>query len=314
MRRELPQQLGLDLQGLIRCRRELCRDCRVHNGFRAAFSSVREHVLDVVQDVKKDSQYKKVVVTGHSLGGAVATLASAYLRKKGHDCDLYTYGSPRVGNRQFARFVEQQSKGDNYRIVNQLDIVAAIPLAGLGRFPWLLRNRYDHIFPQWWYKDGLARTGNPYSARFEHQRQNMHSTCIKDSSIFGISGPRDMLSCKVRDHRVYANVDLQNKVFKPCGVQKARAEEADEDEVGQEELQMLSKSLGDSLEDAAVHKACAGSCEPEEGESCQPVAIRRLQDGAKCRCRVRLAGKSEEEERDEIECDENRGDVRDVEV
>ncbi|WP_150539618.1 lipase family protein, partial [Actinobacillus vicugnae] len=47
---------------------------------------------------------KELYVTGHSLGGAVATILSAYLFELGFKPLLYTYGSPRVGNSDFARY------------------------------------------------------------------------------------------------------------------------------------------------------------------------------------------------------------------
>ncbi|KAM4054458.1 lipase (class 3) domain-containing protein [Hirsutella rhossiliensis] len=296
--------------------KELCEDCQVHNGFRAAFSSVKTDVLKAVQTLKDKKGYTKVVVTGHSLGGAVATVASAYLRKRGHNCDLYTYGSPRVGNRQFARFVENQNQGTNFRIANQNDAVVAIPLAGLGRFRWFLRNRYDHIFPQYWYKDGFSKTGNPYDANFERHRVNQFSTCIKDKSLFGFSGPLDALTCSVEHHRVYANVDPNKKNFNPCGDKKARTEEEEDEELTAEEHEMLDKSLRDEFEDAAAKKACVNSCKSEEGESCQPVGIKRLEDAAKCRCTVRLTGQGEpkDEDRDEIECDKDRGSIAEPEA
>jgi len=43
-----------------------------------------------------------MIVTGHSLGGAIATLAVAELISKGIQVDnLYTFGSPRVGDSNF---------------------------------------------------------------------------------------------------------------------------------------------------------------------------------------------------------------------
>jgi len=71
-----------------------------------------------------------VFVTGHSLGGALATLATADLVGSGVSAgaSLYNFASPRVGDRSFAsRF--NTSVGTRWRIVNTEDIVTTVPMA-----------------------------------------------------------------------------------------------------------------------------------------------------------------------------------------
>ena len=62
-----------------------------------------------------------IVYTGHSLGGAMATLA-ATLRPPDA---LYTFGSPRVGD---ATFVDSIAHVAHHRVVNNRDIVPTVPL------------------------------------------------------------------------------------------------------------------------------------------------------------------------------------------
>jgi hypothetical protein len=88
------------------------------------------------------------VVTGHSLGGAVATLAAAYLRASGTAVSLYTYGSPRVGNAAFADFVSAQPGGE-IRVTHLDDPVPKLP-------PLLFD--YRHTSPEYWLSDGSATT------------------------------------------------------------------------------------------------------------------------------------------------------------
>ena len=75
----------------------------------------------------------KVFVTGHSLGGALATLATLQIVTQTNIKPiLYTYASPRTGNPDFAqRFIEL--KLECYRIANSEDIVPTVPFA-TGRF------------------------------------------------------------------------------------------------------------------------------------------------------------------------------------
>jgi hypothetical protein len=77
-------------------------------------------------------------------------MAAAYLRSAGNSVDLYTYGSPRVGNDAFANFVSAQS-GLEIRVTHLDDPVP--------RLPPLLFN-YRHTSPEYWLSDGTATTTN----------------------------------------------------------------------------------------------------------------------------------------------------------
>lgn len=101
-----------------------------------------------VAAAKKANPSYPVVATGHSLGGAVATLAAAYLRAAGTPVDLYTYGSPRVGNDAFANFVSGQA-GLETRVTHLDDPVPRLP-------PLLFS--YRHTSPEYWLSDGGATT------------------------------------------------------------------------------------------------------------------------------------------------------------
>lgn len=55
----------------------------------------------------------KIVLAGHSLGGAMARMTTffiLYLKQfPGKRLELYTYGEPRVGNMNFADFMNAQN-------------------------------------------------------------------------------------------------------------------------------------------------------------------------------------------------------------
>lgn len=90
----------------------------VHRGFKEAFDAVWPQIEPVGWDDKE------LFITGHSLGAALATLAVSRIGKG----DLYTFGSPKVGD---AKFVESFNKGhESIRFVNNNDIVARVPLTG----------------------------------------------------------------------------------------------------------------------------------------------------------------------------------------
>lgn len=112
---------------------------RVHNGFRRQFESLWNAAPDcgVPEGIRaKLAAYrpgKPLYVTGHSLGGALATLALAQTFVEGDlppVAAVYTYGAPKIGDRLFAELVGDRSvasKTPVYRFVHVNDIVPATP-------------------------------------------------------------------------------------------------------------------------------------------------------------------------------------------
>ena len=94
---------------------------KVHRGFKEALEEVWPDLLPYIR--KLHDKGCKIWITGHSLGGALATLfASRYGNAQG----VYTFGSPRVGNEVFNKNFEAKI----YRIVNNDDIVPRVPPPG----------------------------------------------------------------------------------------------------------------------------------------------------------------------------------------
>lgn len=101
---------------------------RVHGGFRAAYESVKQKIEKGILGLDNIPLY----ITGHSLGAALATVATQELENnpdiKGRIAACYTYGSPRVGNTQY----DKNFKAPIYRMVNTTDIVTIVPLLAMG--------------------------------------------------------------------------------------------------------------------------------------------------------------------------------------
>ena len=78
--------------------------------------------------MSKLSAHKQLYLTGHSLGGALATLCAADLaaNTKFTSPSVYTFGSPRVGNPTFAGFFNRRT-GPHYRVYNSEDVVTSLP-------------------------------------------------------------------------------------------------------------------------------------------------------------------------------------------
>jgi triacylglycerol lipase len=83
----------------------------------------------IVQEEMKDSP-KSLWFTGHSLGGAAATLAAISCVWEAPPIEVtgvYTYGQPRVGGLRFAKLYNEQLKLKTFRFVNNNDVVTKVP-------------------------------------------------------------------------------------------------------------------------------------------------------------------------------------------
>ncbi|KDD74219.1 hypothetical protein H632_c1481p0, partial [Helicosporidium sp. ATCC 50920] len=134
----------------------------VHHGFLTAYASVRPQLLQVIADAlveeARDEAPWTVLLTGHSLGGALATLCAGDLAssfaagraeavpvtaaepetaspslassppfrlRRQPALRVYTFGSPRVGNKAYARWFDGLVR-DVWRVVNGADAVASV--------------------------------------------------------------------------------------------------------------------------------------------------------------------------------------------
>ena len=104
----------------------------VHVGFYEALSGVWQQVDRRV--LQFDPQGRKPLwVTGHSLGGGLATLAVARWLEAGQAVSgVYTFGQPRTGDRTFARNFNFEFKPYAFRFVNNNDLVTRAPPRAFG--------------------------------------------------------------------------------------------------------------------------------------------------------------------------------------
>jgi len=144
------------------------QNLRVHGGFLTALQEVwgtssvlqqtgriRAHSIGpegVSNALEKLPHGLPLFFGGHSLGGALATLAALYHPPRA----LYTFGSPRVGGKDFCDKI-QKSQIPTYRVVNSTDIIPRLPSALFGfrhvgtlvyftrsghmLYPWSVKNR-----------------------------------------------------------------------------------------------------------------------------------------------------------------------------
>ncbi len=98
----------------------------VHEGFNSAFNSVVISLTKSLFELYNGQQL--IWITGHSLGGALATLAVAALTEVGLEiAGSYTFGSPRVGDQAFEANLMTKLGDRIFRVVNGNDIVPRVP-------------------------------------------------------------------------------------------------------------------------------------------------------------------------------------------
>jgi triacylglycerol lipase len=95
----------------------------IHRGFKAALDDVWNQLIT---DYNANASGKQLLVTGHSLGAALATLYSHRICDSNSVC--YTFGSPRTGTPKQTKKMLFTA----YRFRNNNDIVTKVPPEFLG--------------------------------------------------------------------------------------------------------------------------------------------------------------------------------------
>ena len=121
-------------------------------GFQDAYLTVNSAVIQWLEKMATAKDYRsfRLHIAGHSLGGALATIAAVDLMQRGWQvAGVVTFGSPKVGQSQFRELYEQlQLSKCTVRFVNQADPVPWVPPSnwdfehvvvdfalGLGKWP-----------------------------------------------------------------------------------------------------------------------------------------------------------------------------------
>ena len=161
----------------------------VDKGFYKAYSYVRDDINKFVQEQIISHPSYHILITGHSLGGALSTMAafeSIYLENiKSENIELLTYGSPRLGNQEFKQYMQKMVF--SWRTTHNYDIVPHVPEEFLD---------YIHISHEVWYN-----------------KDNSHYTICNDetSEDKSCSDSCAPTKCKsTADHLNYLNISMGN--------------------------------------------------------------------------------------------------------
>lgn len=114
----------------------------LHGGFAASLMPLWDPIVRFTTDPETRADH--LLVTGHSLGGALAVIAGLSLTEFGHVAirppgqprlaGVYTFGQPMVGDPDFADWAEGQLGHLTYRYVNANDLIPRLPSRFEGRY------------------------------------------------------------------------------------------------------------------------------------------------------------------------------------
>lgn len=146
----------------------------VEKGFYKAYNNVKPDILEALNKIQNKYSTTNILLTGHSLGGALATLMAFDIKDK-YDLIFYSFGSPRVGNEYFVNYFKNSTP--MYRVTHYYDMIPHMPQNLLG---------YLHIPQEVWYNEenNNYKSCNDYFNQEDNLCSNscspMHCTSIND--------------------------------------------------------------------------------------------------------------------------------------
>jgi triacylglycerol lipase len=130
---------------------------RFHKGFMGALAEIWDPLVAAVEAETRKVD-RPLWITGHSLGGALALLATWLFKRRGIGIhQVYTYGAPMVGNAEVAQAYAREFPNRIFRYVNLQDPVPKLPTMSL------IANDYLHCDKE----VGLGEAGETIVALFQ---------------------------------------------------------------------------------------------------------------------------------------------------
>ena len=83
-----------------------CTSCTVHVGFMKAWRETRPYINPQLKELVQKYPNYQLTLVGHSLGGAIAALASLDFHSRGWNPQITTFGEPRVGNAALMAYID----------------------------------------------------------------------------------------------------------------------------------------------------------------------------------------------------------------
>ncbi|KAF6995605.1 hypothetical protein CFC21_012074 [Triticum aestivum] len=191
------KQLDFDYPGMT--------EAKVHSGFYSAYhnTTLRDGVINGIQKTREAYGNIPIMVTGHSMGGAMASFCALDLIVNYglEDVTLLTFGQPRIGNAVFASHFKKYLP-NAIRVTNAHDIVPHLP----PYYQYFPQKTYHH-FPRevWVHNIGLDSLVYPIEQICDDSGED--PTCSR--SVSGNS---------VQDHIHYLGISMHSESRGSCRI------------------------------------------------------------------------------------------------
>jgi hypothetical protein len=134
-----------------------------------------------------------LLITGHSLGAALATFAAVDIKEQlspSQKIYFYTFGSPRTGNQAFSDHIMSlyPSGSEYYRVVHAQDIVPHLPMTQFG---------FNHAGNEVWYPNAGTQLEHQICLNKKASPENLN--CADTVPISNYSN-----AC----HMIYVGIDF----------------------------------------------------------------------------------------------------------
>ena len=129
----------------------------LHSGFNRSCEDIWNPLFGKYQQAHKKNP-RPLYITGHSLGGGMATIAAAKLAHMDLPFSgVYTFGQPRAAKRDTARMISKDCEGRYFRFQNNNDIVTRIPArlmnySHVGQCLYITEDKEIHTDPGFWFR------------------------------------------------------------------------------------------------------------------------------------------------------------------
>lgn len=119
---------------------------KVHTGFFLQYVNMRRQIMNHLKEYHQNPMIP-ITVTGHSLGGALATLFAVDLAIKRPTAVIscYTFGTPRVGDVKFVEAATTMHNLSIVRINNGTDVITWYPGCGFVHTPDVINLSVDGL-------------------------------------------------------------------------------------------------------------------------------------------------------------------------
>ena len=109
--------------------KKIFKDAYVHTGFADQFMSIEHNITNDIKSIAKNYPIERLVFTGHSMGGSIASIAAAYYGSLFDNLYItcHTFGTPFTGNDGFIKWFTNMVD-ECTRLELEHDIVPVIPI------------------------------------------------------------------------------------------------------------------------------------------------------------------------------------------